>query len=189
MNHQLLANIAKYVKLTPEEIEVFSTFWSEKTLKKGDLLLRNGEVCLSDNYVVSGTLKAFYINADNGQEEILYFAIEDWWATDMESFQKQKPSIYTIQALEDSLLLQIDYYSFQRMLDRIPKLERYYRIILENYVGSLQRRIVLNNALNAEQRYSQFLASYPKIAQKVPQYLIAIINVDNLKIQLGLNSQ
>ncbi|MCX2680270.1 Crp/Fnr family transcriptional regulator [Galbibacter sp. EGI 63066] len=173
MHPQLLNNISNYIKLTPEEKSLFETFWTEKKLEKGDYLLRNGEVCRTDNFVIYGTLKAFYINPIKGKEEILYFAIDDWWATDMESFQKQSPSIYNIQAIEDTKLLQIHFNSFQEMLNRIPKLERFFRIILENYLGSLQRRIILNNVYNAEQRYFDFLETYPKIAEKVPQYLIA----------------
>ncbi|REC80578.1 Crp/Fnr family transcriptional regulator [Chryseobacterium elymi] len=149
------------------------TFWSKKILEKGDYLLRNGEVCRTDNYIVSGTLKAFYINADTGNEEILYFAIDDWWATDMESFRKQRPSIYNIQALEKTELLQISYHSFQKMLEQIPSLERYFRIILESYLGALQKRIIYNHIYTAEYRYLDFLQTYPKIAAKIPQYLIA----------------
>ncbi|RAJ27661.1 hypothetical protein LX77_00235 [Gelidibacter algens] len=59
------------------------------------------------------------------------------------------------------------------MLGQVPKLERFFRIILENYLGSLQRRIILNNVLDAEQRYLDFLKHYPQIADKVPNYLIA----------------
>ena len=59
------------------------------------------------------------------------------------------------------------------MLKKIPKLERFFRIILENYLGSLQRRIITNNVFNAEQRYFDFTENYPKINDKVPQYLIA----------------
>ncbi len=165
--------MSKYVKLDAEEEKLLKSFWTEKTLEKGDYLLRNGETCRTDNYVVKGVLKAYYINAESGKEELLYFAIEDWWATDIESFQKQKPSIYNIQAIEKTELLQIRYDSFQEMLKQIPKLERFFRIILENYLGSLQRRIIFNNVFDAEQRYCQFMENYPKIAEKVPQYLLA----------------
>lgn len=173
MKGTLIKTISKYVNLNSDEKNLFETFWTEKTLDKGDYLLRNGETCRTDNFVVQGALKAFFINSESGKEEILYFAIDDWWATDIESFQKQKPSIYNIQAIEETKLLQIRYNSFQEMLNRIPKLERFFRIILENYLGSLQRRIILNNVFDAEQRYSEFLESYPKITDKVPQYLIA----------------
>jgi len=142
---KLIDHISRHIRLTQEDVALFDTFWSTKTLSKGEYLLRNGEVCRTDNYVISGTLKAFYINADSGDEEILYFAIDDWWATDIESFRKQQPSIYTIQALEKTELLQINFHSFQRMLEQMPKLETFFRIILEGYLGTLQRRIVFNN--------------------------------------------
>ncbi|WP_034043175.1 Crp/Fnr family transcriptional regulator [Wocania ichthyoenteri] len=173
MKEQLIKLISKYIKLSSEEENLIQTFWTVITLKKGDYLLRNGETCRTDNFVVKGTLKAFYINPETGKEEILYFAIENWWATDIESFQKQNSSIYNIQAIEKTKLLQIRYDSFQEMLKQVPKLERFFRIILENYLGSLQRRIILNNILDAEQRYSDFLENYPKIAEKIPNYLIA----------------
>lgn len=173
MKERIIKTIATHIALSAEEENAIGTFWTEKTLEKGDYLLRNGETCKTDNFVVDGALKAYYINAETGKEEILYFAIEDWWATDMGSFQKQKPSMYNIQALEQTTLLQISYDSFQAMLRQIPKLERFFRIILENYLASLQRRIILNKTLDATQRYLDFLENYPKIADKVPNYLIA----------------
>lgn len=173
MKEQLIKSISKHIKLSSEEENLIKAFWTEKTLEKGDYLLRNGKICRTDNFVINGTLKAFYINSETGKEEILYFAIENWWATDIESFQKQKPSIYNIQAIEKTTLLQIHHNSFQEMLKQLPKLERFFRIILENYLGSLQRRIILNNVLDAEQRYLDFLENYQKISEKVPNYLIA----------------
>ncbi|UNY99835.1 Crp/Fnr family transcriptional regulator [Zhouia spongiae] len=173
MKKLLVNSISKHVKLSSEEQTLFESFWIEKTLEKGDYLLRNGEICRTDNFVVQGTLKAFYIDSETGKEEILYFAIDNWWATDIDSFQKQNPSIYNIQAIEKTVLLQIGHLSFQKMLKQIPKLERFFRIILESYLGSLQRRIILANVFDAEQRYFNFLNEYPKVADKVPQYLIA----------------
>ncbi|GAA0193864.1 Crp/Fnr family transcriptional regulator [Fulvivirga kasyanovii] len=173
MHLQLIKNISKHVTLTSGEKELFETFWVEKVLHKGDYLLRSGQVCKTDNYIISGSLKAFYIDLASGKEDILYFAIDDWWATDISSFQKQTPSIYSIQALEETRLLQIHYQSFEKMLTAIPKLEKYFRIISEGYIGSLQRRIILHSAYDAEQRYNDFLTQYPQIAKRVPQYLLA----------------
>ncbi|VTP95788.1 MULTISPECIES: Crp/Fnr family transcriptional regulator [Sphingobacterium] len=173
VENTLLKNISKYIDLTQDEISAFERFWTEKTLEKGDYLLRNGDTCRYDSYVVSGALKAFYINADNGNEEILFFAIDDWWASDLDSFSKQKPSIYNIQAIERTTVLQISHYSFQQLLAELPRLERYFRIILESYLGALQKRIIYNNVQDAESRYYAFLENYPNIASKVPQYLIA----------------
>lgn len=169
----LIKSITQHVKLSLEEISIFKSFWTEKTLEKGEFLLRNGEICRHDSYVVSGVLKAFCINAENGNEEILFLAIDHWWATDISSFSKQKASIYSIQAVERTALLQISQPSFQKLLEEIPSLEKYFRIILESYLGTLEKRIVFNHMLKAEQRYYDFLETYPDIASRVPQYLIA----------------
>ncbi len=171
--NSLLRNISRHIHLTEEEIVIFESFWTEKTFEKGDYLLRNGDTCRYDSYVVSGALKAFYYNSKNGNEEILFFAVDDWWASDLDSFSKQKPSIYNIQAIEKTTVLQISHYSFQKLLTDIPRLERYFRIILESYLGTLQKRIIYSNVYDAENRYYDFLETYPNIASKVPQYLIA----------------
>lgn len=168
-----MQDMVKHVRLKPEEIEAVAGYWKEKELEKDDYLLRNGDICRTDNFVLSGALKAFYINAANGREEILYFAVDHWWATDIDSFRKQQPSIYNIQALKPTRLLQISHQGFQEMLKQVPTLERYFRIILESYLASLQRRIILNNVYDAEQRYADFLERYPAMAAGIPQYLIA----------------
>lgn len=169
----LLKNIAQHVRLTQEEILIFERFWTEKILEKGEYLLRNGDICRYDSYVVSGALKAFYINDEKGKEEILFFAVDDWWACDLDSFSRQQPSIYNIQAIAKTTVLQINHYSFQKLLTALPALERYFRIILQSYLGTLQKRIVYSNMCDAESRYYTFLENYPNIVSKVPQYLIA----------------
>ena len=81
MTNSLIDNISRHIRLTPDEHAVFESFWKEKTLRKGEFILRNGEVCRYDSYVISGALKAYFIDAKTGKEEILYFAIDEWWAT------------------------------------------------------------------------------------------------------------
>lgn len=173
MIQQLLRKINSIVALSVAEERIISDYWNEKTLKKGEYLLTNGAVCRTDNYVVEGALKAYFIDPETGKEEILYFAIEGWWATDLDSFQKQIPSIYTIQAIEDTKLLQITKESFVKMLHEIPRLERFFRIILERYLGALQRKIIIGQVYDAKKRYLEFLKQYPLIAERFPNYLIA----------------
>lgn len=173
MKNTLIQNISRYISLSEEEAHIIEKFWIERSFEKGEYLLRNGETCRYDTYVVSGSVKTYLINYKTGEEEILFFAIDDWWATDIESFSKQKPSMYNIQAIEDTKVLQISYTSFQQLLATLPRLERYFRLILESYLGALQKRIIYHNAFDAESRYYDFLVTYPEIAKKVPQYLIA----------------
>lgn len=173
MNGQLLKNIQSQIALTAGEVETLSTFWQRKEVAKDEYLVRNGDVCKYDSFVVSGSFKATYLHHKTGKEEILFFAIEDWWATDIDSFYQQEPSNYNIQALEDAVVDQISYPSVEKFVHAIPKMERYFRLILQSYTASIQKRIILTNAHSAEERYYHFLKKYPKMAQKIPQYLIA----------------
>ena len=116
MNENLLNDIQAKIKLTTEEVETLQTFWKQKRLAKNDYLVRNGEVCNYDSFVISGSFKAFYIHPETGKEEILFFAIEDWWATDLDSFANKTLSFYNIQALEESIIQQISYHSFEKLL-------------------------------------------------------------------------
>lgn len=170
---RLIGSMKSIIQLDEQEIVLIDNYWQEKTLKKNDYLFRNGELCRYDSFVVSGALKAFYIHPKTGKEEILFFAIEDWWATDLESFTHKTPSIYNIQALEDAVLLQIHQQSFEEMLVKVPRLERYFRLILQGYISAMQKRVILTNAYDAEYRYWEFVKKYPKIIQKIPLYLIA----------------
>ncbi len=173
MNERLLNHIQSKVKLAAAEVELLETFWKEKRLPKNEYLVRNGEVCRYDSFVISGSFKAFYIHPKTGKEEILFFAIEDWWATDLDSFANQAPSNYNIQALEASVVQQISFPSFEKLLLQIPGLERYFRLILQGYTAAIQKRIIQANAYPAEVRYHNFLEQYPEMVQKIPQYLIA----------------
>lgn len=169
----LLQAVVSKLSLNQEEIDLFGSLWTSRFLKKGQYLVQAGEVCKYDSFVVQGCLKTFHTNWQNGQEYILSFSLENWWASDLESFLKQKVATYDIQALEDCQVLQIDYPSFQTLLEKIPQFERYFRIITENYLFSLQKRILSTISQTKEERYKAFVKQYPQINQRIPQYLIA----------------
>ena len=169
----LFRNIESHLHLTPEETQLISTFWEVKHLKRNEYLLRNDQVCRYDAFVLNGALKLFFINQDTGKEEIVSFAIRDWWASDLKSFHEQVPSDMNIQAIKPTRVAVITKSGFEDLLKTMPKLERYFRIILQSNVASWTHRTYLRNALDAEQRFAHFLEKHPKINQEIPQYLIA----------------
>ncbi|WP_204351451.1 Crp/Fnr family transcriptional regulator, partial [Providencia stuartii] len=69
---------------------------------------------------------------NKGNEHILQFALEGWWIADLYSFLTDETSAYNIEALEESELLMIAKPSWDILLDRVPLLERYFRILLQN---------------------------------------------------------
>ena len=103
----------------------------------------------------------------------MYFAIEDWWVADVDSFTNSKPSQLNIQALENSEVLLISKQNKEKLYQEIPEIEKLFRIMSQKNLVALQRRMIDNLSKTAEQRYLDFLAKYPKITQRLTNIQIA----------------
>jgi len=164
--------INKYTDLTLEEQSILSARFKIRKYLKGQFVVQNGDNCKYENFVLSGCLKTFYID-NEGLEHIVMFAIENWWTADMGSFITQTPADFNIQCIENSSLAQIHYGDLEQMYLQVPKLERFFRIIIQKAYVSSQKRIINNFSLPAKERYLKFRDQYPQIEQRVPQYMIA----------------
>ncbi|MBI1768899.1 MAG: Crp/Fnr family transcriptional regulator [Bacteroidetes bacterium] len=169
---QLLNYIAKYITLTPEEERVLLSKVKARKFLKGQFVVQQGDVCKTENFVLSGCLKTFHIDHE-GQEHIVMLAIENWWTSDLGSYINQTPADFNVQCLENSEVAQILYEDLERLFVEIPKLERFFRIIIQKAFAAAQKRIVNNFSLPAKERYLKFREQYPQIEQRVPQYMIA----------------
>jgi CRP-like cAMP-binding protein len=173
VDHQpLLDHISRYIQLTLEEQAIFLSKVKFRTYLKNQFVVQNGDICRYETFVLSGCLKTFYVD-NQGHEHIVMFAVEDWWTSDLGSFITQSPADLNVQCLEDCELAQISYTDLQQLYTEIPKLERFFRIIIQNAFAAAQKRIVNSLSLPAMERYVQFRNQYPKIEQRVPQYMIA----------------
>ena len=168
----LLDYINRVVALTEEEESILGSLISYRKLLKGQYFLQQGDVCKFSGFVISGCTKTFYVD-EEGQEHVVMFSIEDWWTSDMGSYISQKPADFNVQCLENTELIQFSYENQQEMMQEIPKLERFFRIIIERAFVASQKRIVRNMSMSAKDRYVFFRNEYPKIEQRIPQYLIA----------------
>ena len=169
---KLLDYIKQYIDLTKDEEARLLLKIRVKKFSKGDFVVRNGDICKYENFVLSGCLRSFYID-HAGQEHIVMFAVENWWTADLGSFIAQQPADLNVQCLEDSELVQIHYNDLQNLYLEIPKLERFFRIIVQKAFVAAQKRIVNNFSMEAIGRYLQFRDQYPGIEQRVPQYMVA----------------
>lgn len=172
MFDQIDASITKYVQLTAAEQELFHSLLKHKKVKKKHFLLQEGEVCTFETFILKGCIRLYFIDKE-GVETILYFAVENWWVSDLASFMDQQPSNQFIETLEDCELLIMDYRSKNELLEKIPKMEKYYRILLQRSLGVLQQRFYANVSQTAEERYLAFIEKYPQVVQRVPQHQIA----------------
>jgi CRP-like cAMP-binding protein len=172
MTNKIVEYIEKFVKLTDEESQLFSSYFKELKIKKRQFIVQPNFTAKHRHYVLKGAFRA-YVVADEGQDHTINFAIDDWWITDYNSYIFQQPATMFVVALEDSIILQIEYEKEQELKLQNHKFETFFRIVAERGLASQQRRIISNLTQTAEERYEYFSNKYPQIVQRVPQYALA----------------
>jgi CRP-like cAMP-binding protein len=161
------------IRLTDEEKELSRTFFIPKKIRKRQYLLQEGDVCKYIAFVEKGLLRSYAVS-DKGTEQIIQFAFEGWWISDQLSFLTGEPSKYNIDALEDSELLLLSKQAEEQLLEKIPKFERYFRILLQNSLIATQKRLVSSLSQTAEERYNELVSACPEtLPQRIPQHMLA----------------
>jgi CRP-like cAMP-binding protein len=168
----ILKNISRFITLTPEEEQYFTSILKLKKLKKKQYLLQEGDVVRYDYFVNKGCLRTYTID-EKGQEHVVQFSIEDWWTGDMYSFLTQTPARYTIDAIEDTELLCLERNALEELYVKVPKFEKFFRHLLQNAFVSLQERIIGNLSQPADERYCNFVTKYPAMEKRLPLKQIA----------------
>ena len=168
----LLDHILKRVELNEDEIQTIISCFKLTKIKKRQFIIQPDFVAKYRSYVVEGAFRA-YVVADEGEEHTIQFAIEDWWISDYSSFVFQRPASMFVVALEDSIVMQIDYESEQKLKASHHKFETFFRIMAERTVAGFQKRLISNLTKTAEERFTEFEENHPLIANRVPQYALA----------------
>lgn len=172
MIESLKKNIANHISLSDQESTDFCGLFQNKTLKKKTFLLREGEVCKFEAFVTKGLFRVYHIDA-NGFEQILYFGVENWWITDIDSFTNEKPSDLFIEAIEDSEVLLITKKDKEFAYENLPKIEKLFRVMTQKTHVALQRRMIDALSKTAEQRYLEFSDKYPQLIRRLSNIQIA----------------
>jgi CRP-like cAMP-binding protein len=172
MTSLLQQNINQHIALSDKEMKEFCALFQQKSIKKKSFLLREGEICDFEGFVSKGLFRVYHID-QNGFEQILYFAIENWWVTDIDSFTNEKPSSLFIEALEDSDVLLINKKNKEFAYENLPKIEKLFRIMTQKTHVALQRRMIDNLSKTADQRYLDFIEKYPTHYNRLTNVQIA----------------
>jgi CRP-like cAMP-binding protein len=168
----LFAKLDEKVQLTEAEKELSQSFFLPKKLRKRQYLLQEGDPCKYVAFVEKGMLRSYTID-EKGGEQIDQFAFEGWWIADQYSFLTGEASLYTIDALEDCELLLLSRAAEEQLMEQVPKMERYFRILLQNSLIATQRRLMGTLRHTAEKRYTDLVQSCPTIQRRVPQHMMA----------------
>ncbi|MFT5512937.1 MAG: CRP-like cAMP-binding protein [Bacteroidia bacterium] len=166
---QYLNNI---IPLNDSEKTAVESICIEHEVKKRELILEEGQVCTMNTFVVVGCFKMYLID-ELGKQHNLQFAIENWWIGDIGSFHSEEPSRLYIEALENSVILQIEKQDQLNLFVDHPKFNRIFRVLAENALVSAQRRTLQNISSTAEERYLDFMKRYPHFFNRISNVQIA----------------
>jgi len=169
--HPLRTHISDKVSMTEQEFDLVLDAFKPRRLKKNQLLLRPGEICTADHFVIGGSLRQYYLD-ESGKEHVVQFAFENWWISDWSSVLSKTASFYSIEAMEASEVLVIGQAQLEILFKQIPALESYFRLIFQQAYAAHQRRILWLQK-PALERYRYFASVYGYFEQRLPQAQIA----------------
>jgi len=164
--------IASIIDIKDEEFDFLKSLFLPKKIKKRQYFLQEGDICKYQAFIEKGILRSYTVD-EKGSEHILQFASEGWWMADLSSYLTNEPSFLNVDAIEESELLLITKSSWELAMQKIPSLEHYFRIILQNHLVSTQKRLLQSLSETAEQKYLRFINTYPDCLSRVPQHMIA----------------
>ena len=168
----LINKIKSSIILSSKAEEYVVSIATEKSVSKGDVLIRQGQSVKNTYFVQNGCLRAYCIDK-NGKEHTLQFAIKNWWISDFMAIYNKERSTLTIECLTDSNVIEFNTEKLDGIYSIFPEFETFQRKNLERHVVSLHKRILNQLQLTAPERYDFFLKQYPDIEQYTPNYHIA----------------
>ncbi|MBD1386827.1 Crp/Fnr family transcriptional regulator [Mucilaginibacter rigui] len=173
MDHSLLlSSIATHVTLDKAEEEYLISLLHYKKAKRKQFVLEEGDISSKVVFVTSGCLRSYAVDK-NGTEHVLQFAPSGWWIVDMRSYITGEPARLNIDAIEDTEYLFFHKTDFEELNLKVPKFERFNRILGQNAIATYQHRQIDNAIFAAMERYANFCQLYPSLIKTLPQKQVA----------------
>jgi len=173
MNNEPIINyFSNILPLNSEEIDALKKTFKERRIKRRQFILQEGDVCKLNTFVVEGCFRMYFVD-EKGKEYNIQFAVENWWIGDISSFHSEEPSKLYIEALENSVILQIKKQDQLDLFVNHPKFNQIFRVFTENALVTYQRRVLQNISSTAEERYLDFMKRYPYFFNRISNVQIA----------------
>lgn len=168
----LKQHITKTASLTDEQFEYFFSHFKLKSYKKGQVIIGVGEKVEQEYFVISGCLKAFFIN-DEVKMYILQFAMPTWWTSDYGALYNQTNATISVDCITDTEVLCLSNIDREKICSELHQVEHFFRWRTNRGYLASQRRLLsfMNN--DTRIRYEELLTLYPQLYNLVPKHLIA----------------
>lgn len=173
MFNELTKSIVAKVDLSEEDLNEIRKFFIPKKVRKRQYVLNAGDVAKHLVFVEKGMLRSFSVD-EKGREHVMQFATEGWWIGDIASFLSGDEAIYNIESVEDAELLLLTQRSMNQLTEEIPRMERYFRLLMQDSLVAFQRRLRVVQTHSAEDAYLKLMESRPDVITRAPQQYIAL---------------
>ncbi|MDX1906216.1 MAG: Crp/Fnr family transcriptional regulator [Bacteroidia bacterium] len=157
--------------LSEEELEAVSRRLRPVSLRRGEHLLREGEICTWSAFVTDGAM--VYYQLIEGEEHVCDFAFETDWVSQIKSFTQQAPAEMSIKAMEPCELLVLSRDHMTELLREQPRLYEIRAQLAEESFLLMNERNLSQTTLRAEDRYLRLMQTRPEVIRRAPQYYIA----------------
>ena len=161
----------RYSTMTHDELDVLEGILIPRKVQKGELLLKEGEVCKSIYWVAKGLLRQFYFK--NGKELTEYMATENTIVMSIESLFREAPSHQQIQAIEPTIIFELPKAALEREAVRNVNIQMLYRKILEESLIISQVHADMLRFESAQERYAKLVKRSPQLVLRAPLVYIA----------------
>lgn len=171
MENKLLHYFSRIMPITKEEADAIAATMVIKHYKKGEILLKEGQVSTEAYFVLEGCVRQYYIV--DGEEKTANFFTEEQWVISLNSFGNSLPSNHYMSCSTDCFLVVGNREKEEDLYQRFPKLETVSRKVMEKVFAEQQELMSTYTTETPEQRYLKLLNSRPNLFQIIPQYQIA----------------
>lgn len=168
----LIPYFERFLPLTDPEKQLIGERVTSRRVRRKQAILQEGFPCKHYTFVCEGCFRLFSVDP-KGNERNLQFAAENEWVADIGSFHSGRPSQLFIEAIEPASVLQIEKEDLYHLYETIPKLDRIFKVIIEDKYVALQNRVLQAISSTAQDRYVTFLQQYPSLANRLPNTQIA----------------
>ncbi|SEJ58279.1 cAMP-binding domain of CRP or a regulatory subunit of cAMP-dependent protein kinases [Dyadobacter sp. SG02] len=164
--------LASQTDLSGETIRHIGSMATMRKLHKNEALLTSGEICRHKVFIINGMLRSYYLRTD-GSEHILQFSPQLTWTLDVESYDKQTPSLVNIEAVEKTEVLLWAKPDFDKLLKEIPELKTFSERLIARTIYHNRNRILTILSGTPEERYLEFVNTYPDYLARLPLRMVA----------------
>ena len=168
----LYAYFERNFKLSDDDIVLIESLFVPKVLEKGEHIVKEGEVPRYAAFVCKGILRSYLLDK-KGKEHIIQFAPEGWWISAKPGPSEDTPSSVSIDAIEPADVLLLERRGHFTLMEKIPGYATMFLHGMQKRSEAKEARIVNSLTATAEERYHDFLKTYPTIAQRVPLQMLA----------------